>query len=716
MLRRTFLGASAAVLAPAWAAPDPPEWFDRPMRWAQLTLVEDDPGHYDVNFWTDYFRRTHSDAACLSAGGCVAFYPTKVPLHYRSQWLGEHDSFGDLVAGCRKLGMVVIARTDPHAAHPAMYQAHPDWIAVDANGNKRPHGAMPEWWLTCALGPYNFEFMTEVTKEIVAQYKVDGIFSNRWNGSGMCYCEHCRTNFRNATGLDLPRTNNPQDPVRRAHTEWRQQRLFDLWRLWDTEIRRINPAACFIPNTGGGALSDLDMKYIGEHAPILFADRQARSGLAPLWAAGKNGKEYRATMGRKPIGGIFSVGVEEPYRWKDSVQSDAEIRMWVLDGVANGLRPWFTKFAGTLRDKRWLPVVEKVYQWHYRNERYLRNEEPLARVAMVYSQQTAHYYGGAQARQKVEDHTTGFYQALIEARIPFEMVHDQLLDPAHIDRFKVLILPNIAALSTAQCAQLRDYVARGGSIVATHETSLYDERGVRRTDFGLADLFGASFDGKIEPRMQNSYLRLEGDPGKRHPILAGLEDAERIINGVARVQTRTSVPYPNPPLTLIPSYPDLPMEEVFPRVPKTDIPEVFVRETGKGRVVYFPWDIDRTFWEVLSPDHFKLLRNSVEWAANESAPVTVAGQGTLDVTVWRQKESMTVHLVNLTNPMMMKGPLRELIPAPAQKVTVRLPSGTRAKKVQLLANGTSPRVQEANGVLTITVPSVLDLEVVAIDF
>ena len=40
-------------------------------------------------------------------------------------------------------------------------------------------------------------------------------------------------------------------------------------------------------------------------------------------------------------------------------------------------------------------------------------------------------------------------------------------------------------------------------------------------------------------------------------------------------------------------------------------------KSGKGRVVYFPWDIDRTFWEVLAVDHGKLLRNAVDWAANE---------------------------------------------------------------------------------------------------
>lgn len=711
--RPLIAAAKDALVAETSAASGPaPGWVDKPMRWAQLTLVEDDPGKFDPQFWLDYFRRTRSDAVCLSAGGCVAYYPTDVPFHHRSAWLGDRDVFGELVAGCRKLGMVVIARTDPHATYDDVQAAHPDWIAVDAAGKPRRHWASPEMWVTCGLGPYNFEFMTEVKREIMSRYRVDGIFINRWDGSGMCYCEHCRKNFRAASGYELPRTNDPQDPARRAYILWHQQRLFDLWRLWDAEVRKINPNSCVIPNTGGGATSALDMQRIGELAPTLIADRQARRGLTPPWANGKNGKEFRATMGRKPIVGIFSVGVEEPYRWKDSVQSEAEIRLWVADGVANGLRPWFTKFSGVLHDERWLKPVEDLYRRYARWEKYLRNERPLASVGLVYSQQTAWFHGG-----RVEDHTLGWYQALVEARIPFEMVHDRLLDATHLAAFQTLILPNIAALSEAQCRQLREFVQRGGGLVATYETSLYDEWGVKRPDFGLAGLFGVAFQGRIEGPMQNSYLRLETDPaiGRRHSLLAGLEDAPRIINGVRRVEVKATQPFANPPLTLIPSYPDLPMEKVYPRVSKTDIPQVYLRQSGPGRVVYFPWDIDRTFWEVLSPDHLKLLRNAVAWATNEDPPVVVTGPGILDVTLWRQASSLTVHLVNLTNPMMMKGPVRELLPLGPQTVRLRLPEGTRAKKVRLLAADRSPRIERSRQYLSVTVPSVLDHEVVAID-
>src|SRR5882762_283176 len=138
-LRTTAMAGSALALQGQSSAPAPEGWFDKPMRWAQLTLVEDDPGKYDLAFWLDYFKRTHSDAACLSAGGCVAFYPTKIPLHYRSKFLGDGDTFGEMVTGCRKLGMNIIARVDPHAAHQDVYDAHPDWIAVEANGQPQRH-------------------------------------------------------------------------------------------------------------------------------------------------------------------------------------------------------------------------------------------------------------------------------------------------------------------------------------------------------------------------------------------------------------------------------------------------------------------------------------------------------------------------------------------------------------------------------------------------
>src|SRR5262249_12417845 len=159
--------------------------------------------------------------------------------------------------------------------------------------------------------------------------------------------------------------------------------------------------------------------------------------------------------------------------------------LWVADGVANGLRPWFTKFSGVLHDERWLKPVEALYRRYAHWEKYLRNEAPLARVGLVYSQQTAWF-----CEAKVEDHALGWYQALVEARIPFEMVHDRLLDAAHLSPFKTLILPNLGALSGAQCRQLEDFVRRGGGLVATFETSLYDEWGVKRKEFGLADLFG----------------------------------------------------------------------------------------------------------------------------------------------------------------------------------------------------------------------------------
>ena len=718
MNRRNFIKTTSAV-AGAYAIAEPSvfsnlispgdeSWFNRPMRWAQLTLVENDPGRFDPDFWLSYFRRIHADGSTLSAGGVVAYYPTDVPLHHRSDWLGNSDPFGYLVEGCRKMNMSIIARSDPHAARQNVYDAHPDWIAVTATGEKRRHWANKDLWVTCALGPYNFEFMTQVHKEIMERYQPDGIFSNRWAGHGICYCEHCQKNFKEYSGLDLPQSSERLDPAYQKYSEWNTNRLKELWILWDGVIRKEKSSSRFIPN------GFPDQVVTGQLSDIVFTDHQARSGASLPWSNGKVAKELRASIGMKPLGGIFSVGVEEQYRWKDSVQSEAEIRVWVAEGTANGMRPWFTKFSGVLYDRRWLDIVDKIYQVHYRNEQYLRNIAPIARVGMLFSEQNRNY-GSETWQQKSGDHSLGMYHALIEDRMPFEMVNDRLLDSEHLKNFKLLVLPNIAALSTEQCDQLRKFVEGGGSILATFETSLYDEAGRRRIDFGLADLFGVSYDKSVEGPMQNSYLRLKKDPATNqfHPVLKDLEDAYRIINTINSVKVIPRSSFTSP-VTLIPTYPDLPMEDVYPRVPETDIRELYLRDVGNGRIAYFPGDIDRSFWQIMGNDHGKLLRNTIRWALKEEPIVEVKGPGVIDVTLWRQENSMTVHLVNLTNPMMMKGPFRELIPVAAQ-VSIKIPQDTKVKGVNLLVGGQKPSFEIREDKVILTVPLIYDHEIIGID-
>ena len=70
------------------------------------------------------------------------------------------------------------------------------------------------------------------------------------------------------------------------------------------------------------------------------------------------------------------------------------------------------------------------------------------------------------------------------------------------------------------------FVARGGGLLATHETSRYDAGGYRReADLGLADPVRRVLYRRVEGPMQNAYLHVAPGGAQRHPLLAGLEDA-----------------------------------------------------------------------------------------------------------------------------------------------------------------------------------------------
>lgn len=682
------------------------EWYRSATRWTQLTFAEDDPARYDPEFWIDLFRRTKSNAVCLSAGGYIAYYPSDIPLHYVSKFIGDSDPFGEIVEGARRLGMHVMARVDPHAIHEEAARAHPEWVAIDKDGNPREHWAFPGIYVTDALGSYNRDFTTDVIREIVERYDIDAVFANRWQGHGISYSEENRKRFRDETGFELPLAADATDPAWQAWAAWRRRILTDLVIHWDETVKAIRPHASFIPNMSGSSLMEFDLSLIQKHCPILFVDHQARRGVEVGWSAGRNGKRIRGTFRDRPVGLITSIGPEEEYRWKDSVQSGEEIKLWIHDGIAQGLFPWFTKFNACVPDQRWVKPVVEAFNLHADIEPWLENMQPTAEIAVIDPSTTLRHWA-PEERHLAERNDLGFYHALVEARIPFEFLSDQVMTREELDRFKLIILANATYLSDAQCEAIDAYVRRGGSVVAANETSLYDAAGRRRADFGLAETFAASMTAPARGPVKNTYIALSST----HPLNDGYEGASRIIGGtrLIAVEPKEGV---STPFLYVPDFPDLPMEEVYPREEPKGAAMV-ARDTGYGgRTVYIPWNIGEIFWEVLAPDHGRLIANAVNWALGKDHRVTVEGKGVLDIAVHESRGALAVCLVNLTNPMMMKGPLREIFPIGQQRVSVALPQGCKGASARLLVSDQECICSAVHGRVEIEIPSIEAMEVV----
>ena len=682
------------------------DWYKSATRWTQLTLAEDDPVKFDPALWVDIFKRTQSNATCLSAGGYIAYYPSKVPLHYVSKFIGDSDPFGALVDAARKQGMHVMARVDPHAIHQDAADAHPEWIAVDKDGNKRRHWAFPSVWVTCAYSDYNFKFMPKVLEELTANYDIDAIFANRWQGHGVCYCDSCKTNFRAASGFELPRDADIEDPAWLAWTAWRRTILSRLVVEWDEVMKKIKPHTSFIPNMGSVSLMEFDLDLIEKHCPFLCVDDQGRRGTEPVWMAGRNGKRMRATFRERPAILITSIGPEEEYRWKDAVTTGPEMQAWIDDGTTQGLLPWFTKFNGVVPDTRWIEPVADSFGLHAALEPVLSRMTPVAEIAILDPATTLRHHG-QDTRKKAEADDLGFYQALIEAKLPFEMMSDQAMTVERLAQFKVLILANSTCLSDEQVKMLEAYVAQGGSIVAAHETSTRTAENKPRNDLALGKLLGVKLTAGSRGVVKNTYVALNG----KHEINQGYDGANRIMGGTYLLAVEP-VADAETPFLYVPDFPDLPMEEVYPREEPRGAAVVARQHVGGGRSVYIPWNIGAIFWEVLAADHGRLIANAVRWALGKETDVTIKGQSTLDIAVRQNAEGLAVVLNNLSNPMMMKGPIREVYPVGKQEVSVRLPAGKRLGKANLLVGGGEAKTRLEGDRVTIEVPGIETLEVV----
>jgi len=237
------------------------------------------------------------------------------------------------------------------------------------------------------------------------------------------------------------------------------------------------------------------------------------------------------------------------------------------------------------------------------------------------------------------------------------------------------VLSNSACTSDAVNAALLEYVRSGGSILATYKTSLYDEYGRLRSDFGLREALGASYAGEFEP----AYMRADG------PLAAGMTGSPLIQQRLVRAR---SAPDSRVLGALIaPSPTDLaPFTYVSAPTQETSWPSL----VRKGRVIYCAADIGYTFMRASYPDHVRLIDNCVQALVGDRLPLHITAPSTVDVALARQGDRYLVHLVNMTTNQVVEdegcnADTYEVIPLHELEIRVRV--GRSIRRVYRASDG-----------------------------
>ncbi|WP_165972342.1 alpha-amylase family protein [Paenibacillus piri] len=704
-------------------------WYRRTYRWGQTNLTEMDPVYCEMAMWKEYWRRTRVQGIIVNAGGIVAYYPSSFELQYRAEGLGEHDLLGEFVAAAREEGLAVLARMDINRATKAFYEAHPDWFVVNAEGV--PSTANGRYF-SCINSGYYKEYIPDVLREIITRYQPEGFTDNSWTGVSrhtICHCVSCRTKFKTDSGFELPAAADWNDPVYRKWIKWSYSCRTENWDLFNRVTQAAGGPDCLWlgminANPVKTHSSFCDLKEVGERLPIMMCDHQSRDELNGFEQNSLNGSLLHGLAGWDaviPESMANYIRGERSFRLGSNPAK--ETRLWMVEGIAGGISPWFHHIGAVHEDRRQFNNAVPVMQWHEQNDMYLYNRQPVANIGVVWSQDNTEFYGRHDANERVALPWHGITRALTRKRLPFVPVHADHIarDAGGLD---VLILPDLAVMTDSQCEAVRQFVEAGGSLVFTGATATLDEWGEPRQSFPLESVTGIRHLNEIAGAVgkqpadwayfdAHNYFRLP-DEG-RHPVLYGFEETNIVPFGghIHRVEPAAGSGM-KAVATYIPAFPIYPPEFSWMRVPRTDIPVLLAGEhAAGGRICYFAGDVDRSYGRTHLPDLGDLLANAVTWAANGRILLRVEGPGYLDCKLYRQEGTYILHLVNLSGANQSPGYVEEYLPVGPITVYVRTDDLTPAQ-ARLLVSGKELQPEVKGGWTSIRIESVTDHECIVL--
>lgn len=276
------------------------------------------------------------------------------------------------------------------------------------------------------------------------------------------------------------------------------------------------------------------------------------------------------------------------------------------------------------------PHIVQYIAFYRRHRDVFTKTQDLADVALLRSYASITYNNASAQLSAILAE-----QALIQARIPFDLIFDEHL--ADLSKYRVLVLPDSECLSDAELAAIRRFVENGGGLIAIGQAGLYDE-----------------------------WRRVRVTPG-----LGGLLDGQRRARGYEERVGRAEMSGP-------------PVRKEVGHGRSVYLPSLQFDGSLPEMGPYF--SIGNHFWK--RPKNWQDLASAIGWAAKDNTLLQISAPEYLVTNVVSQpdKRRMMLHLVNYNARKAALSAAVEVtchVPGPAKEVRLISPDMEQAHVLEL---------------------------------
>ena len=361
-------------------------------------------------------------------------------------------------------------------------------------------------------------------------------------------------------------------------------------------------------------------------------------------------------------------------------------------------------------------MVKRYNSFVKKNPDVYVGTKSIARIALLWPSRSANLYRGSsvpltdftkemksEGIGDISAEFNGFYEALSRRHFPFDVIDEEQLGIESSElkaKYNLIILPNAACLSKEDIGGIERFVEVGGNILATFETSLYDEYGERLPDFQLNRVLGVHFGEQVFGPMSWDYIAAKNS---NSPVLDGI--------------TRKYLPAPTYGIKLETSG----AEEIlsfcerlagcYDGIPALSSDPCLLTNTyGKGRAFYLAGTYGETLYKFRFQEYYQLVRNvgnllSQRLIDLEDAPSSI------EVALRKKDNKLFIHLVNFTSEM--KRPIERIMPV--HNVKAHLKIGTDFKKIKALWLDKELSAEKDADGITFVIPRINEYEVIVME-